>query len=64
MRKVPTQAMPALKSMWLAWSMVTGAGSAVPYECQQVQAGTPAAAGLGPWLRTMTPPSAVERLTC
>ena len=44
--------------------MVTGAESAVPYECRQVQAEILAAADLGPWLHTVTPPSAVEHLAC
>ena len=64
MSKGPTQVVPSLKSMWLACSMATGAESAVPCVCQQAQAGILAAAGLRPWLHTVTPPSAVEHLTC
>jgi len=44
--------------------MVTGAESAVPYVCQQVQAGRLAAADPGPWLHTTTPSSAVEHWAC
>jgi len=63
MSKAHSQDMPALKKH-VACSMVTGAESAVPYVCQQVQAGTLAVADPGPWLHTVTLPSAVEHLTC
>ncbi len=64
MSKATTQVMPALKRIWLAWSMVTGAESVVPYVCQQVQVGILAVADPGPWLHTVIPPSAVEHLAC